>query len=115
MLVLDHIGIVQHANHLMEVKTVWLTRLIVLLNALRSHGRKALCNSAGQVETIRQNVGTIDYHLGVATLTNLRIMSISGSSDYIVFYAPLSVSSNAYAEKDAIIFVDSNTSGSITG
>jgi len=71
-------------------------------------------NSAGQVETIRQNVGTIDYHLGVATLTNLRIMSISGNSEYIVFSAPLSISSNAYAEKDAIIFVDSNASGSIT-
>ena len=72
-------------------------------------------NSAGQVETIRSNVGTINYAAGIATITSIRIMSLSATNiDYLLFGLPFSISSNAYAERDAVLFVDSNLSGVIT-
>ena len=70
-------------------------------------------NSAGQVETIRSNVGTIDYAGGLATITSIRIMSVDGSDSHLMFFAPLAVASNAYAERDAVIFIESNVSESI--
>jgi len=71
-------------------------------------------NSAGQEETIRTNAGTIDYASGRATVTSIRIMSLSGTTDYITFTAPLSKTSNAYAERSAVLFVDSDQSNAIT-
>jgi hypothetical protein len=48
------LSVVQHGKHLTEVETVWLTSLVGLLNATWLHGRQALRNGAGQVESGQQ-------------------------------------------------------------